>query len=535
MKKSNPRVLLISPYKKAELRVGQYFAPSIGVNRIASYIKSKSSAEVEVFDPDLQGEDKLYGLVRNNHFDIIGFSLLHPTLKNDLPLISKIKLYSPDSILLAGGQGAVFSIDFLLNRTPLQIIVKGFGEMPLLEIIKNINNGGTISDRFGDVAGLAIKCEDNTCEPRIFHTKPREHCTLAEFDEITSCFEFHNVPYEQYWEHMERCYSKKHLKLMKNNDLLRTVRIVTSSHCTNCCTFCSSTNFLRNGNGRPASLMLSPKAIIRVMKKCVSAHPTLTAIYFCDDNFLIDRERILVLCSLIKQEEALRELSFFCLSRVDNVDPIILKEMREAGFKFIIYGVESFSNKVLTDMNKRINHQDPAEKAKKAVLDSIEAGIDPLMNIILFYPTSDLADITQTIESTLDMVEAGSRITVYSYIEAYPGSHILNNRNLEFEYETFTIDGTEFTLPKLIMPFSKEVNMVARQSLDLREKLLSMILKKYNWKGVVPHPLYGLILFLAVYKLLQRDTSRIEDLIDRIMSEGCEIIEKQVEKRVQER
>lgn len=511
------KILLIAPFNNKKIRVGQFVAPSIGIYRIASHVKQKLNVNVIIYDCNLESVKGLYELVKKQDFDIIGFSLLHHTLKNDLHLMFNIHKRSPNSLLIAGGQGAVFNIDFLLNKTPLKIIVKGFGEFSVEELITNFEKKGNLIERFEDIKGIAIKSGTD-----IIHTKERFPYTQDQFREISLSFDFKDVPYEKYWDFMDNIYSKKHLKLMKNEDMLRTIRIITSSHCQNKCKFCSSTNFLNSKNCAHRPLLLSPEDIIKIMKNAVESHPTITAIYFNDDNFLQDTNRISELCNYINEKQEFQNLSFFCLSRVDNVESNILLKMKKTGFKFIIYGVESFSNKLLTDMNKNINATNPAELTKQVIKKTIDTGIDPLMNIILFYPTTDIDDIIKTIDNSVELVDYGARINVYSYVEVYPGSKILEEKYLSFRYNKFKVENKEFILPDLIIPFSDKIRKLAEQSLKLRTILLDSIIKKYKWKGIIPHPVHSLLLFLAVYKILKLDTTKIDTLIDKIMIKELE-------------
>lgn len=514
------KILLVSPFKNENLRIGQYLSPPFGLYRIASYLNKKFDINVEVFDPNILRINELYDLVKNKKFDIIGFSLLQPTLKNDIPLIHSINKTSPSSLLIAGGQGAVFNSHFLLNQVPLQIIAKGFGEFALEDIIKNFSKQGTLIQRFGEIKGLIIKDDS-----KIYDTEPISPYTPELFREISLAFDFSKVPYEEYWAFMEQVYTKEHLKIMKNENMLHTIRIVTSSHCPMKCKFCSSTNFLDNATGcRQRVILLEPEDILEMMKKAMLSHKNIQAFYFCDDDFLQDKERTYKFCSLVEEDRGFKGIIFYCLSRPDRVDSELLKKMHAVGFRFIIYGVDSFSNKVLDDMNKHFSSSDKKTLIKEAVTKTLESGIIPLMNLILFYPTCLIQDIIETIESSLELIDKQARLTVYTYVEVYPGADILNEK-LDYIYESFNYENKKFKLPKLILPCSKDVRNLAENSIKLRDSLLPKILAKYNWNGVVPHPLYGLVLFLAIYQLLNLDTSKIENLIDKIMlnESMCEV------------
>ncbi|MBN2368029.1 cobalamin-dependent protein, partial [Candidatus Woesearchaeota archaeon] len=326
-----PTILLVAPFKSAELRVGQYLSPPLGIYRIASYLKKKGIT-VRVIDCNLEGEDKFSETIKETHFDIIGFSLLYSTLKNDIRLMYSAIELSPDSLLIAGGQGAVFSIDFLLKNTPLDIIVKGFGEYTLSNMLDNFFSEGSLKDRFGHINSIAFKDGKN-----IHHTELLENYTPDMFKGISMSFDFDFVPYEKYWEFMEEYYSAEHLSMMRNENMLKTIRLITSSSCLMGCSFCSSTNFLKTAISSPQKLhSLSADEILSLIRKAKQAHPGVTAFYFCDDDFLQRRKRVAELCDLLARDSEFRNITFFCLSRIDRVDSNLLEKLNKANFKFII-------------------------------------------------------------------------------------------------------------------------------------------------------------------------------------------------------
>ncbi len=514
------KIVLISPFKNKGLRVGQYFSPPMGIHRIASYLRKKTSASVEVYDPDLSGTQKLFDLIKEKQPDIIGFSLLYQTWHNDIDLMYKLKKLVPKSLLVAGGQGAVFSSDFLLKNTPLQIIIKGLGEFPMEKMIQQFSRKGSLVKRFGDINGLFIRRDS---KGEIFDTGPAQAYIKSQFEEISLSLDFKQIPFEEYWSYMEQQYTAEHLRIMKNENMLHTIRLVSTSHCPRGCSFCSSTHLLNNAIcGKQKVLFLNPAKMIRLVKNARAEHPAVKAFYFCDDDFFLNKQKVSEFCDCLKSDESLKDLTFFCLSRIGVLDRELLEKMHDVGFKFIIYGVESFSKNILHHMNKNMLGNDVKKVIFNTIENTIQSGITPLMNIILFYPTSTVNDIIETIDASVELVEKGARLTVYSYLEVYPGSSILKSDSLLFTYRTFECNNTQFTLPDNILPDSKEVCELAEQSLKLRDLLLQETLSKYDWRGVVPHPLFGLITFLAIYKILGKNTEKIENLIDKLMQSETE-------------
>jgi anaerobic magnesium-protoporphyrin IX monomethyl ester cyclase len=524
-----PKILLIGPFKNSKLRVGQFLSPPNGIYRIKSFVEKKTSSKVDIVDADLEGEEAIEQKIKNNKYDIIGFSLLYPTIENDITLIHKVKSLSPKSTLVAGGQGAVFIKEELLLKTPLDIIIHGLGEFPVAQLVNSIKNGKNKLTDFKNIKGLSIKIKN-----KIMDTGHREFYSNKEYREISNSFDYSIVPYEKYWSYMESQYTKKELEVMKNDGLLYTIRIMTSSHCPMKCSFCSATNFLEDATGKAqCALEMSVIDIINSIKKAIKAHPKVNAFYFNDDNLLQNTKRASELCKALVKEFGTKNLNYFCLSRIDHVNPNILTLMKIANFKLIIYGVESFSNKILKEMSKKVACKDPSTLANKVILQTIDSGITPLMNLILFYPTTTIEDIVETVEKATPLIKKGARAAVYTFIEVYPGSDILKENNLEFTHNKFKVNNQQYSFPWTILPKDKKVREFSLSAVKLREEIIKEIKDKYNYKKELPHPVFSLSLFLAVYQQLKKPTNELYKIIDSMMKEAKDA--KEVDVRAYER
>ena len=92
-----------------------------------------------------------------------------------------------------------------------------------------------------------------------------------------------------------------------------------------------------------------------------------------------------------------KTIKFFGQTRVDHVTSEIIEYMKKAGFMFLSFGVESFSDVSLQspDINKKVKAQDAVDSVKI----SLEAKI-PITNInlILLHPTIKKSSFITTIE-----------------------------------------------------------------------------------------------------------------------------------------
>ena len=499
MLKKKKNVLLIGPYNPTQIRTGQYLAPPLGLYRISSYLEKKGLATVDVVDPTLNYQ-KVIQKLKEKQYDVIGHSILHPTLEEDLRLVWKTHKIAPSSLQLAGGQGASFNFKDILTKTPIKAVVRGFGEYPLEEILKNypeINN----------VKGLHLNQDG-----KIVSTNLLERMTLEEFQEISFDTDFSKIPYQEYWEFMGKQYDEQYIRTMKNEGTVKTIRLMVSSHCPFRCQHCSATNFLNDATGKSQKLLfLEPKEIISIMNQAKKFHPNTESFYFVDDNFLLlGKEKLFEFCELTSKLDKKYNLMF--LGRVDDIDRDILNEMKKANFKRIFYGVETFSDRLAKDIRKKkFGKEDYGVLAKKVLFETIDAGLIPQFSLMLFIPSSKQRDLETTIENSLDSMKKGAGITIFPYVEAYSGADIVNKGH-DMSYKEFEIEGKSFRMSHLVLPDDKDIRILAEESLVLKEELnKEKIFEKF--KGKVPQPVDALNLFSAIYKLLGKSTSRIKKML----------------------
>ncbi len=473
------RVLLVGPHAQ-NIRTGQYLAPPLGIHRLASYLRARNLAEVDVIDPCLQHEplDRAY--------DYIGTSMLHPTLPVDIDFLYRARQAQPKATIIGGGQGAKFHAEMLLRETPLDMIIQGWGEKPLAALIS-----GEQPERIPGILTRDIK------------GMPEEQVTTHEFREISMSIDFSTIPFRRYWEHMNAIYRPEHQRLMKTEGMMRTVRLMTSNYCPMGCTFCSSTRFL---GSHQRFYQLDAEDVVKLMESARKAEPEVESYYFNDDDFMINTKRMTAFCTLVR--EKFPEHHLMCMGRIDDPDGDMLTRMAGSGFSIIFYGVETFSDRLAMEIGKSsIPSYGPM--AYQKVLDTIAAGITPQISLMLFIPTTTDKDLETTIDVTVDLLSQGARATVFPYVEAFAGTPIVDHHNVQTQ--TYSIHGQEFTLPTVVLPDDVSIRMLAERAIKRKHTYNSLCGPRYG--GVIPQPIDTLHLFKSVYEEMGKPTSTIDNLL----------------------
>ncbi len=123
------------------------------------------------------------------------------------------------------------------------------------------------------------------------------------------------------------------------------------------CNFCCATQFHKS--------TYRTKSPERVIKEILRVPSTTKLIFFADDNFTLQKKRVMRICELLEKTKLSKRLMFVCQSRVDDIanNPDMIKAMSKAGFICIFVGFESFKQMSLDQMEKQYT----LDKVRKSI------------------------------------------------------------------------------------------------------------------------------------------------------------------------
>jgi anaerobic magnesium-protoporphyrin IX monomethyl ester cyclase len=124
--------------------------------------------------------------------------------------------------------------------------------------------------------------------------------------------------------------------------------VVTSFGCPYHCEFCCTNNIF----GKTSYRMRNMKDVLAEIDLLVTKYHVKN-IKILDELFIIDHPRIEEFYQGLKERNY--DLNMWAYARTDTVTPELLKKLRSVGMKWIAYGFESVSQKVLTDISKGSN------------------------------------------------------------------------------------------------------------------------------------------------------------------------------------
>jgi len=167
--------------------------------------------------------------------------------------------------------------------------------------------------------------------------------------------------------------------------------------------------------------------------------------------------------------------------------------MSEAGFRFILYGLESSNQKTLNRINKNTKVND----AQKTLTMAKKAGLEPHITIMIGYPWEKLSDANNTLDEARKLFKEGIVDSMQATILIpYPGTPLFaecqkNNWLLTDNWDDFDMRQPVMASP---IPSSLQLKLV-------RELFYGILTPKFIWHKLISIKSFDDIKFLSFYAL----------------------------------
>lgn len=323
-----------------------YIYPPTELLYVASLLR-KNGFPVKVIDGVfLSSYNSIFNEIKSPDFVILMVGIF--SYEFDSKFISDIKNRFPGAKVIVFGQGASFLTNVYLDVA--DYVIYGEPEQAIAFIIKGEKDICAVSYKIGST--------------KIINKKPNY---IKDLDELP--YPARDLIDNSVYKHA----------------FLRPYAMVYSSRgCPFRCIFCTTASY-------------SPKYRIRSVENVIGELKELKDIYhvsnfgFIDDTFVLDKKRVMKICQSMLDNNL--EMKWIALGRVDCVDPEMLRLMKEAGCRIILYGIESFDQKILDYMQKKIT----VGQIDYAVRQTKKAGIEVHGFFIFGSPLDSLQAIRETI------------------------------------------------------------------------------------------------------------------------------------------
>lgn len=299
-----------------------------------------------------------FGQKEISRFDVFGLSATSPMIEEAAQVAKKIKTTKKKAFVVLGGAHATALQEKILKVYPsFDALVYGEGERPLLELVQSLENKQSL----GKVPNLIFRQGKRI-------KKNKQICFLADLDELP-------FPAKEVFD-----VSHYPDPVQAHGD------IIASRGCPFKCTNC-----------KPGLDKIS-RYRLRKVAKVVDELELLKKKYgvrhfsFSDSELAGPKKWVMALCQEIMRRKL--KITFSCNGRTDQVDEEVIKNLKKAGCVFIGYGIESGSQRVVSNLLKK---GIDLKKAKKIIKLTMENGIGVGTWFMIGIPGEKWEDIKKSI------------------------------------------------------------------------------------------------------------------------------------------
>lgn len=378
------KVLLVMP--NVSLDLYEWSLPPTGILYVSAYMK-KQGISVHCLNLCMCDEPikTLEQTIRQEQIDIVATGALVQNYMDVKEIVDCAKMVSPHIITIIGGGLVTHSPEEAMQLIPnVDYGVIGEGEITDSELVLTLESGGDPAQ----VAGIIYRDGDILCR-----TEPRE--VIDDLDALP-------------WPDYEGFHYFEVVKRFAPNGII-SAALTPSRGCPFQCTFCSGSGAGKKYRQR------SLNSVFAELEYLVDRYHV-KEVFLNDELFAVDEARLHEFCQRITPLH-LRWYVFLRLGKHIQIET--LREMRDAGCKTILYGLESASDTILKSMKKGTTEQEMLRVLKITK----EAGLEARGNFIF----GDTMETLETAEYTMNWVENHTDlindISMFP-ITLYPGSEL---------------------------------------------------------------------------------------------------------------
>lgn len=355
--------------------------PSLGLAYMAAVLETKGHS-VSVLDMNVEGFNKedLIKRIRDGKYGFVGITATTVQINSALFIARHIKESFPGIKIILGGPHPNVMLEDVLSDKCVDYVVRGEGEFTMLEIAEGKEPGA--------IEGLSYRKNG-----RMIHNPARP--VIKDLD-ILPLPARHLIPMDKYGP------------TPGNYKRLPAASMVTSRGCPGKCTFCNTDIFGKSIRFHSAENIA--REIVSLIKDY-----NVKEVSFYDDTFTVSRKNVERLCDIIIKDRI--DITWSCMSRIDCINPDMLRKMKKAGCHSICYGIESADENILSNINKKIS----LNRVPEFIKWTKDAGIDVRVSFMLGSPGETEETLKKTIQYAISL---RPDIFIYNITTPLPGTEM---------------------------------------------------------------------------------------------------------------
>lgn len=373
-----------------------------------------------------------------------------PIIKTHWKQIADIKKRLPYLKLIWVGDQITFQPLETMEQSPVDYVITGGDyDFVLVNLLNHIYTGEPLE------GGVYWRPEnkDITDKPKTTHTLPHRKKVyssgIASLRHVLDTLPF-----------VDRDLTKWKLYAYKNGNYkyLPGTYMYSGRDCWwNRCTFCVWDHTL-NPIGSYRSF--SPERLFAEVKHVVDTYGIKEI--FDDAGTMFIGPKLHRFCTLLIESGYNKKVRYGCNMRFNALTQDFYQLMGKAGFRFILFGMESGNQKTLDKLDKGTREEDTINGARMAT----EAGLEPHATIMLGYPWESYKDAKRTIEVAKYCFKKGYFNTMQATIVIpYPGTPLWKECKEKKLLVTEDYDAYDMRQPVMKIPFPTEKLLELTQDL----------------------------------------------------------------------
>ena len=380
------RVLLINP--PTSNLYAQFGAdmPPLGLAYLAGILR-KAGHGVRIVD--LAVKPKGLKQIDLEKFDLVGISADTPRFPVAIDIAKEIKNQGKKVVM--GGYHVTFMDEEPLKTGFVDYVVRGEGEEVLLNLVNKLAANNDIKE----IPGISYKHGESIVRNR--NAAPPHNLDSLPFPARDL------LPLQQY-----------HTTLGG----MPAMNLITSRGCPFNCYFCASSRF-----GGLKWRARTPASIVDEIEH-IKSNFGYRAFVFMDDNFTLDPQRVMNFADELDKRNL--NIIWWCFSRADTIaenEPLV-RRMAESGANTVFLGLESGSENILEDYNKKVKLAQ--ERKAVALLRKYR------INVYGAFILGAIHETKQMVSNTIRWAkELQPTIAQFSILTPYPGTALFQQAEVE--------------------------------------------------------------------------------------------------------
>lgn len=382
-------ILFINP---ATTKYTRSISVPLGLLSIASYLESEGHA-VCIYDRTVSKRE-LSVVLSDFRPDVAGISLVSYKSIDDMLSLAKALRQGKIPVIVGGPLASVLT-DLVLDYDFIDAVSLGEGEATWLEIAEGYDGTAQSLEK---IAGLAFRGK----EGKTVYTPCRPFIDLALLPPLN--WTLIDVP--RYFQSSYGCKKMIYLYCAKG--------------CPFSCTFCYNKDFHKSTyRKKPLEVLLGE---IRFLVE----HYGMDGVYFADEMWCTSRDEMHTVCDALKSLGL--DFVWGCQTRVGVFDEDDFRYMYNSGCRWIFFGIESGSHRVLESINKRIDY----DNIEPTFAGCKKAGLACIGSFIAGFPGETCEDLKMTVEL---IKRLDTSLINMNYLALIPGSQIYKSLVESGEYK----------------------------------------------------------------------------------------------------